>query len=230
MYSNFLTFVKRKKRTMSYKIKHIVNKILWLIKKKQKNRKAEKSMAQKRDLTWEKKKIVNNLGLPVFCMIIFHNCTTHNKLCNYNNCWLGLFSSFVSHFNRFLSLYNVFMCQSQTRSEEVAWAVFGLHPPHPLHHSSHHKRTVCDGLREQEIKGVWSRSKHLVTFKSNFACQHHWVCLNFNILTHLNMKPHDDNNHSFKVLYFCRRGTGDKHQLLFLETPQPCEGLCACGF
>lgn len=39
---------------MSYKIKHIVNKILWLIKKKQKNRKAEKSMAQKRDLTSEK--------------------------------------------------------------------------------------------------------------------------------------------------------------------------------
>lgn len=36
---------------MSYKIKHIVNKILWLIKKKTK---AEKKMAQKRDLTSEK--------------------------------------------------------------------------------------------------------------------------------------------------------------------------------
>lgn len=90
---------------------------------------------------------------------------------------------------------------------------------------------VCDGLREQEIKGLWSRQKHLVTFKSNFACQHHWVCLDFNILTHLNMKPHDDNHSFFKVcFYFCRQGTWDKHQLLFLETPQSSEGLCALWF
>ena len=38
-------------------------------------------MTQKRDLTSEKKKkkkkFVNKLGLPVFFMIIFHNCTTN---------------------------------------------------------------------------------------------------------------------------------------------------------
>lgn len=59
---------------MSYKVKHIVNKYPVILKKKKK-KKAE-NMTQKRDLTSEKK-IVNNLGLPVFFMIIFHNCTTN---------------------------------------------------------------------------------------------------------------------------------------------------------
>lgn len=51
-------------------------------------------MTQKRDLTSEKK-IVNNLGLPVFFMIIFHNCTT-NKWYSQNRClWMFIRTFFV---------------------------------------------------------------------------------------------------------------------------------------
>lgn len=75
-------------------------------------------MTHKRDLTSEKK-IVNNLGLPVFFMIIFHNCTT-NKWYSQNRClWLFISTFFVvltalpPDFGKFLIDFGKFLMNLQ---------------------------------------------------------------------------------------------------------------------
>lgn len=126
--------------------------------------------------------------------------------------------SFVLHLNHFQGLYNVLMGHSQTSSaseclgsaRRVRYATLDGHEL---------ARLGCL-MREQEMKGLWSRYEHLVSFKTTFACQNHRLCLNFNILTHLYMKL---------------RGYTSQFQSLFLFsadreiTPAPERLFAACG-
>lgn len=103
--------------------------------------------------------------------------------------------SFLSPLKYFLYLYNVLICQSPTRSEEAAWTEC-LGYTRLFHYitTDGYKRTVCDDLREQEIKGLWSRKSiwlhlnlilHVRTteFVWILICWHIWIWNHMMIIT-----------------------------------------------